>query len=446
MIAQASRRPQIYGALVLVPLLLVAAWGLGTLLAAKDAETVRAAVILSVLVVVSLCVFWLAARSDPAGPMLFTVLCISFGLKLLAVYLRFAGRLLADAIVYDQFAAQIAAAFGRGQWAVGAKFWGTEFIRIAGAFVYYLTGTTFYGISVLWAWFGLLGMLMFYKAFTITFPAGNRRLFMLLIFLYPSLLLWTGSLGKDALMLFFLGMGAYGAARVYYSVRIGGVLVLAAGIGGMLMVRPHLAAVFAVAFGASFLTRPIHAGLLTPVIRLVSLIALVVVSAAVVSTAAGFVGLESLESQDVFQYIEVRQARTARGGSAFGVGDPRNPLNMVVGLPTVLFRPFPWEAHNLPAAVASVESMILLALVLYRWGSIKSALGMTRRNGYLLMIVVYTTLFVFFFSAIANFGIIARQRVQLYPFVFMLVAFAGRRAPAGPAEPAHVKASHPWRR
>jgi hypothetical protein len=45
-----------------------------------------------------------------------------------------------------------------------------------------------------------------------------------------------------------------------------------------------------------------------------------------------------------------------------------------------------------------------------------------------MLLVIYITLFVLFFSAIGNFGIIVRQRAsQLFPFVLMLVAYLGTR-------------------
>jgi len=46
-------------------------------------------------------------------------------------------------------------------------------------------------------------------------------------------------------------------------------------------------------------------------------------------------------------------------------------------------------------------------------------------------IMVYLALFVFAFSTIANFGILARERTQLLPFFLVLLAIpAGRRAGA----------------
>jgi hypothetical protein len=412
-------------AVAVLGLALALAWGIGTLMSVKDMATVRAAVVLSALFVVSLAVFWAAARSDPDGSLLMVVLILSFALKLLAAYLRFRMGLLADAFVYDKFGEDIARTLAAGEWPVMDRYWSTGFVRLVTGMVYLVTGPTLYGATILWAWFGLLGMLGFYKAFTVAFPDGNRRLYMALILLYPSMLLWTSSLGKDALMVLALGMGAYGTARLHRRLDVPGLWWLALGTAGMLMVRPHIVGVFVVALVVSMLVRPIRAGVLSPVIRLAGLAVLVPVALGLISTAAGFIRLESLTAESVLEFVEWAGGQTEQGGSAFARINPRTPVGFVVGTLTVLFRPFPWEAHTVFASMTALEGLGLLALVLLRWRSFKAALLAVRRDSYLVLVLVYALVFIFFFANMANFGVVARQRVQVYPFVFMLLAYPG---------------------
>jgi hypothetical protein len=50
--------------------------------------------------------------------------------------------------------------------------------------------------------------------------------------------------------------------------------------------------------------------------------------------------------------------------------------------------------------------------------------------------VTYSLLFIVAFSAIGNFGIIARQRSLVYPFIIVLLALpAGRIDPRSPLKP-----------
>ncbi len=409
---------------LMVGLLLTStAWTIGTLLGSNDVETARAAVILSVLVVVSLFLFWLLAQSDPEGRTLLVLLFASFALKLAASYFRFHIGLLADALEYNASGRDIATQLSAGQWPEQFGPTGTFTLRLLTGLVYLVTGPTFYGITILWSWLALLGMFFFYKAFTTAFPEGNRRLYMFLTFLYPSILLWTGSLSKDALMFLLLGMAAYGAARLQRRIELIGLGWLALGIGGALMIRPHIAGIFAVGVGASTLFRPIRAGLLTPILRLAGVIVIAVLAMFVLRTGAQSVGLAALSEEETFGFLEARRSGTFEGGSAFQQTDPRTPAGFAMLIPTILFRPFPWEAHSTFAAVATIEGMILLALVLYRRRSIVRAIAMSRRNSYLSLVLVYALLFIVIFSGISNFGILVRQRVQLLPFLFMLIAY-----------------------
>ena len=65
---------------------------------------------------------------------------------------------------------------------------------------------------------------------------------------------------------------------------------------------------------------------------------------------------------------------------------------------------------------------ILLALVVASWKRLASIPRQLRSNPYVMLAVAYILMFVFAFGTIANFGILARERSQLMPFVFVLLA------------------------
>ncbi len=414
-------------------LLVVLAGITGVFLGTDDVEVTRAGVILSVLTIVSLLLFWRVSHSDPQGSRLLAVLFVSFVFKLLMAAFRYYGDLLADAYAYDAAGQGFVRWLIRGEWPDHLLTFGTPFVKLLVALAYYATGVTFGGITILWAWFGLLGMLFFHLAFTTAFPGGNRRLYTLLIFLYPSLLLWTSSLGKDALVIMLLGMAAYGVARLQHRLGLAGLWWLALGASGAFMIRPHIVGVFLVAFGASALILPIRAGLMTPFVRLAGVAILVGLSIMVVRSATGYAGVEELGTEGVLESISSRQESSARGGAAFEQVDVRTPLGLAMAVPTILFRPFPWEVHSTYALVASLEGLGLLALMLYRRRSVGAAISNMFRNSYVLFVTVYVLLFIFFFSSIGNFGIIARQRSsQLLPFLFMWVAYMAPRQSVKP--------------
>ncbi len=416
---------------VLVPLCASLAWVLGALLASKDVETLRAGVILSGLVIASLVIFWLAARSDPEGQTLLVLLWVSFGLKLLAVYFRFNTGLLADAYVYNDVGRDYATVLANGGWPELHRVLGTTFVRLITGIFYLITGPTFYGVSIFWTWLGLIGLMLFYKAFVTAFPEGNRRLFLILVLLYPSMLLWTSSLGKDAPMMLFGGMATYGLARLRAGGHLIGLALLGMGAAGMLAIRPHIAAIYVVALVISRITTR----KMTPLARIAGLVVLTAGAIGIAVVASRAVGLERLDAEEVEQFISERQVATGRqqgvrGGSAFAAIDTSGPVGLALLIPTVLFRPFPFEAHNTNALLASMEGMGLLAIILYRFRSVRAAILGALRDNFLMFTVLYALMFIFLYQAITNFGIIARQRVQIYPFVLMWIAYlAARRRP-----------------
>jgi hypothetical protein len=440
MSAMALDRSQLRRLVVMIPLFAGAAWMTGMFVGTQDIYTLRSGMILAVLIFLSLAVFRLAARTDLQGDTLFWVLMLSFGLKIFAVFFRFASGLLADAYVYNSAGEEIAEMLAGGEWPTATRFSGSFFVRLLTGMVYFVTGPTIVGISIFWAWLGLIGMLFFYKAFVTAFPQGNRRLYMMLVLLFPSMLLWTSSLGKDALMMLAGGLATYGAARSRRGMDFLGILCLLLGIGSMLAIRGHMAAIFTVALAMSLVVRPVRADSMAPFLKVAGLICVAVAAVGIAVVASRLVGLERLDVEEVQGFIGERQGFTGQtrrvlgegehGGSAFKPIDTSSPLGLAILIPTVLFRPFPWEAHNANAMITAVESLGLLALIVYRRRSVTAALLGSPRSSFLLLSVLYALMFIYIFSAVANFGIIARQRVQIFPYVFMWIAYLGARRPA----------------
>ena len=110
------------------------------------------------------------------------------------------------------------------------------------------------------------------------------------------------------------------------------------------------------------------------------------------------------------EFIEEYEEQSGRGGSAFEQVDPRTPAGAALAIPTVLFRPFPFEAHNLNARIASLEGLALLALMVFRWRSVVAALAVPLA-GYLRLRL-----------ALAPFLLAAATAVVLFFAVQVLVA------------------------
>lgn len=434
----AYESPRNYGLFLILPVFVAIAVGAGAWLAGGVTADPAAIVILLVLTLAGILIFTQAARHDAEGALLFQVLVLAWIARLIGMgvklYLFYAvtgeGT---DAAAYHAAGESIASLIASGQLPDLSSFWGTQSIELATGIMYLITGPTLIGGWLVFNFLGLIGMLFHYKAFVTAVPEGNRRLFMLMIFFAPTLVMWTNTLGKDAMMALFLGMAAYGVALLYLrGLGVGALILAGAGLAGAFIVRPHVGAIVATGLVAVALLRPVRAGIFSPFIRLATLAGCIALAVAVVRTSASFVNLEDLSVEGVTSFIEERGESSEQGGLQFTGGFPRNPQAAALAVVTVFFRPFPWEAGNPLILASSLEGITLLGIMLYRWRSLMGALGAARRNIYLAFSAVFMVLFIFFFSSLSNFGILIRQRAQLLPFVFALVAFQRSRTENAP--------------
>jgi hypothetical protein len=300
--------------------------------------------------------------------------------------------------------------------------WGTRSIELFTGVVYSVTGPSIFAGYLVFAFIAFLGSYYFYRAFRIAFPEGNKWLYIALIFFFPSILYWPNGIGKDALIFFCLGLFAYGGARIVQG-RIWGLLALTIGLVGTLYIRPHIAVIVALSFAVAFILPGVGKRPFRIVSFVIMLAAVVAVAWLLLPRVASFIGLEELSPQGLLDRFQFQSGQTAQGGSAFQAIDITNPLSYPWALVTLLFRPFPWEAHNAMALIQSLEGVLLIGLVLWRIKSLGKAIVSSISDRYSRFIVVYAITFTIAFAIVANFGIIARERMMFLPFVFMFISF-----------------------
>jgi hypothetical protein len=82
--------------------------------------------------------------------------------------------------------------------------------------------------------------------------------------------------------------------------------------------------------------------------------------------------------------------------------------------------PVPFEAHNTQALVSSFETLGWLALMIARRRRLGERLRAAGKNPLVGFALVFTVLMILAQTTTGNLGIIARQRVQFLPFLWML--------------------------
>jgi hypothetical protein len=342
----------------------------------------------------------------------------------------------ADAKQYHKAGTLLAQSFRQGVFVVdvGGRIIGTHFVEIVTGAVYTLTGPTELGGFVVFSWLGYWGLYFFYRAFRLAVPDGDHRRYALLLFFLPSLLFWPSSIGKESWMLFTLGLTALGISRLY-AARRGAYALVGLGLLGLIMARPHIAVLVVLAVFAGFIVRP---GRSTDLLarsgtKVVGILVLVVVGAIVVANASAFLGVDSFDTNALNQTIKSTSERTGAGDSAFSAPNAQSPTGFPVAVVTVLFRPFPFEARSMTGMIASAEGITLLILCVVSWRRLRTLPKRLIRQPYIMMSMVFTLVFIFAFSSFGNFGILTRERVQLFPFFLVLLCVRSRpRSDDGP--------------
>ena len=327
---------------------------------------------------------------------------------------------------------------------------GTEFVDAVTGLLYVPHEPTKLGGFFIYATLAFFGQILLYAAFRRAFPTAQLKWYAGLIFFFPNLLYWPASIGKDSLMLLFIGISAYGAARFFHKGRLRWMLTFALGVGGSAAIRSHIALALVIALLIASLF-----GSKTPfpasgrIVPLILLVALVFIVGRIAFQDLGVdpnaqINQSLLEEvvDPVFGGVE---DQTNKGGSAVSGRAVRSPADVPAAALRVLVRPLPNEAHNPQALVSSlVEGTLLLALLLWRAPMIIRRATHRWRTPYVLFSVVYTAGFIYGHSAILNLGIMARQRSQVIPFVLALLVGLGftsasRTAAEDPAAARHAR-------
>jgi hypothetical protein len=275
---------------------------------------------------------------------------------------------------------------------------------------------------LLFALLAYFGAYLALRGFTIAFPDGDRRRYALLIMLTPTMLFWPSSISKDSWLVFGLGVGIYGAARIYRRLAGGYWLAVVAAVA-IYLVRPHMAALFAVAAAIGFVVRTrdvdVKRGATAWILGMV-----------ILSAGAGYALAtydeflpkdETVEGSTLDQVLSATERQTRLGGSEFESRPVETPVDFFHALATVPFRPFPHEVGNLQALLASLEGLALLGLAVLSFRRFRQLPRILLRRPFVAFATAYSLGFIVAFANVGNFGILARQRTQLFPLFLVLL-------------------------
>lgn len=291
---------------------------------------------------------------------------------------------------------------------------GTFFIRFLCYPLSNILGLSYNAVMFIFSFVGFQGILLFYLAARENIPKmsvvfGGMTLLEIL-FILPNCHFWSASLGKGSVMIFAIGLTFYGLSRFnsrFPHLMIGAFLVY--------MVRSHmlLAIVIGLALGL-FLSQSGIKWYVRYSLLLVSFLAVFLLSDDVLENT----GTESLNIFDS-KKIETRAKELGKGNSGLDLAN----YNQGFKLFTFIYRPLFVDAPGLMGIISSFENIFILFLSFHFLINFPSFWNVS--TGF-----HKTAFFVFLLAAISlaqisgNLGIAIRQKSQIFPLLFFVLAFS----------------------
>ena len=127
-------------------------------------------------------------------------------------------------------------------------------------------------------------------------------------------------------------------------------------------------------------------------------------------------------TEAVGELLDRAETGTDEGGSEIDRPTPNTPLEYPDAVFSVLFRPTILEAGRPATSSPRSRRRPRRALVRRVVEAPAQPAGDGVPAAYVLFCIVYTGIFAFAWSSFANLGALARQRVQVWPFVLLLLA------------------------
>jgi hypothetical protein len=369
------------------------------------------------------------------------LLLTSIGLRLIFSVVRFQNP--SDAVVYNTEGARLAISFRSLDFVhvdVGAGVPGTGSLRYVTGLAHLFTDSSFFGTTLIFTFLAFWAGWFLYRAFETAVPTGNKIRYARFIFLWPSLLYWPSSIGKDSWMAITIAITALGTAKLLTRSR-GGYLLAGLGLFGAAMVRPHVALLVFAAVAVAFLvgrrdTHRVPGSIsLGGITKAFGIVLLLAAGAILAPQTAHFLKVEDLSAGGVSSALTATQSKTAGGSSAFKPINPNSPIGYPMAVFTVFFRPLPGEVANAAGAAASLEAFVLLLITIVGWRRLVGALKVLRSEAYVTFAVSFLLMFGYAFAAIANFGILTRERVQALPLLFVPLSMPKWHKPAREKRP-----------
>lgn len=310
-----------------------------------------------------------------------------------------------------------------GEWAAFKLGEGTTNIMVLARYHARLLPDSFHMMKVSFSMIGFIATYLLYRAAVFFLKREDIRVFFVL-FLFPSMVFWSSTLGKDPITLLGIALYVYGVAAWYRSNRTGHLVVMVIGIWLALSLRIWLGPILLVPLAVFVLSR--MRNLLSRVLFIG------IVAAAFIYAGGRFQEQFNIESSnDLVTAIEGRAHSGGwRGNTALSSARSFTSVGQLVafmplGAFTALFRPLPGELLSVFGILAGLENLILIVLLCQAFKRTRmSELKDPRVLWALTLILTWSS--IYGFISYQNLGAASRFRLQILPVLLCTLLYLRR--------------------
>ena len=323
-------------------------------------------------------------------------------------------------------------------------------VRMA-ALIDLLTFATYSATAALFAVFSFFGTWQFFMTFYRQYPHLHKSLATASFFV-PSVFFWGSGILKDTITLGCLGIATYQIYKIFFEKKYGvtGIILL---LGSLYMIfsvkkfilQAYIPAViiWVVAWHVNFLPSMVLKIMLLPFV-LALLMTASYYSVVKIGEDDGRYSIGKIAQTAKKTAYDIRYWSGRDAGSGYSLGDLDGSFGSMLRLAPAainvsLFRPYLWEVKNPLMLLSALESLILLALVLYLIFNRRMKVLFAFRDPSIAFALVFSIMFAFAVGVSTyNFGTLSRYKIPLLPFFIVALILIGdytKRQPTVPEAP-----------
>jgi hypothetical protein len=302
-------------------------------------------------------------------------------------------------------------------------------ISIVAGVLFAILGINQAAAFLVMSFLSFIGIVCFYRAFTLTFSGAGHRRYGYLIFFLPSLIFWTADVSKEGIMLFLVGVLTYGCAQVL--ARQGGFkawVMIVAACAGAVFVRPNEMLLLLGGFTIAIIFRQASpSAKFEPARRTASLVLLATMVGVVMFVTLHF--LPGLHGSVNLAQINKNNQGPGSGFGSSGVSYSGSPLAYPRDVYVVLFDPLPFNAHSGGERFQALQNTVLVVMLFASLRNLRILPRAAFARPYLIMCFIFVVSFCYFFASLGNLGLIAREASVMVPLYLALLCI-----PRGPRD------------